>query len=365
LASAQALSLDAMTATTGPSVRAIAKVFTVVAVLAALLYFAYLIRQVLGLVFIGGFLAIALGPPVGFVNRRGVPRVVSILVVYLLIAASIFGIGLLVVPPAVRQIDGLARDIPHYLNDLRKNRTFRRYDQRYKITPKLNEQARKLPSKLGAAAGALRSVTVGVFTAVVQLVTVLTITFFLLLDGGRLLRFVIGLAGPVRAERLQTVASDIYTAVSGYVAGNLIISVIAGLTTYVTLAALGVPFAVPLSVLMAFLDLIPLVGATLGGVTIGIVTLFHSFPTATIVWAIVLIVYQQVENNLIQPVVYRRTVAIHPLLVIISILIGGTLAGVLGALVALPVAAALQIVARDLWSYRRAPPPTQPAAPAA
>jgi predicted PurR-regulated permease PerM len=103
---------------------------------------------------------------------------------------------------------------------------------------------------------------------------------------------------------------------------------------------------------MAFLDLIPLVGATIGGVAIGLVTLFHSFPTATIVWIVVLLVYQQIENNVLQPVVYRRTVDVHPLLVIFSILIGSSLLGVLGALMAIPIAAAVQIVVRELWDVR-------------
>jgi predicted PurR-regulated permease PerM len=147
--------------------------------------------------------------------------------------------------------------------------------------------------------------------------------------------------------------------VSGYVAGNLMISLVAGTTTYVTLAILGVPFAVPLAVLMAFLDLIPLVGATIGGVLVGLVTLFNNFPTSTIVWVVVFLVYQQVENNLLQPVVYRRTVDVHPLLVIVAILIGAGLLGVLGALVAIPIAAAVQIVAREEWAFRQGegPPP--------
>ena len=113
------------------------------------------------------------------------------------------------------------------------------------------------------------------------------------------------------------------------------------------------PFAVPLAVLMAFLDLIPLVGATIGGVAIGIVTAFNDFPTSTIVWVIVFIVYQQIENNVLQPVVYRRTVNVPPLLVIVAILIGCSLLGVLGALVAIPMAATIQIVVRDVWANRR------------
>ncbi len=337
----------------GPSNRAIVRIVLVIGATLALLYVLYLVRSTLVLLFIAIFLAVALGPPVDAFARRGVPRALSIFLVYLLIAGGVFGVGLLVVPPIVTQVEGLSADIPGYLHDLRSNDQFRRYDNKYGITPKLEEQARRLPAHLGDAAGALRSITVGAFGAIVQLVTVLTMTFFLLLDGRRIGGFLLGLAGPEREERYRAVALDIYRSTAGYVAGNLLISLIAGLVTYATLMILGVPFAVPLAVLMAFLDLIPLVGATLGGVAIGIVTVFTDFPTATIVWAVVFIVYQQVENNVVQPLVYRRTVNVAPLMVIVAILMGGSLLGILGALVAIPVAAALQIVVRDVWRAER------------
>jgi predicted PurR-regulated permease PerM len=148
------------------------------------------------------------------------------------------------------------------------------------------------------------------------------------------------------------VASDISDAISGYVFGNLVISVLAGTVTYVTLTLLDVPFAAPLAVLFAFFDLIPLIGATVGGILIGIVVAFVDFPTALIVWVVVLIGYQQIENNIIQPVVYGRTVQIHPLVVIVAVLIGAALLGVLGVLVAIPAAAAIQSAVRDWWRFR-------------
>jgi predicted PurR-regulated permease PerM len=332
---------------------------TVVTVTATLgvLYLLYLVRSTLTLVFISIFLAVALGPPVGYLRRHRFGRGSSILAVYLVIAGSIVGIGLLIVPPIVSQVDQLSKDIPNYVKDLQKNKTFRKYDQKYHISKKLNDQAKKLPSHLGEAAGTLASVTVGVFGALVQLVTVLTMTFFLLLDGERIAGFLLRQWGPEKEARFRHVAGDIYRSISGYVAGNLLISVIAGTVTYITLLILGVPFAVPLAVLMAFLDLIPLVGATLGGVAVGIVTAFNDFPTSTIVWVIVFIVYQQVENNVLQPIIYRKTVDVAPLIVIIAILIGGSLLGILGALVAIPIAAAFQIIVRDVWRAEQEAPP--------
>ena len=138
--------------------------------------------------------------------------------------------------------------------------------------------------------------------------------------------------------------------------GNFVISILAGLVTYVTLRILDVPFALPLAILFGFFDLIPLVGATLGGILVGIVVAFVNFPVGLIVWAAVLILYQQVENNLIQPIVYGRAVQLHPLIVIVAILIGAALLGVLGALVAIPAAAAVQAMVRDYWRFRHERP---------
>jgi predicted PurR-regulated permease PerM len=337
----------------GPSTRTVVRVFLTIVAVAAALYFLYLIRSVVGEVAIAVFLAVALGPAVDFFVRRKVPRPFAILVTYLCLALAIVGVGLLVVPPVVGQVNSLADKLPTYIDDIRHNDTLRKYDQRYHITKKLEDQASQLPSKLGDAAGALQSVTVGVFSALVKLITVLTMAFFLLLDGGRLFRWLVGTLRPEREDRIRTVALDVYDAVSGYVAGNLMISLLAGLVTYVTLLILDVPFAVPLAVLMAFLDLIPLVGATLGALAIGIVTLFNDFPTSTIVWAVVSVVYQQVENNVIQPRIQSRATQIEPFIVVVSVLFGGTLFGIPGALLSVPVAAALQIAVRDFIAFRR------------
>src|SRR5438093_2220726 len=336
------------------SARLVAKVVLVIAGVVGVLYLAYLIREVIGLLVIAIFFAIAIAPAVNWLDRRRVPRWLAILLVYLGIGGSIFGIGLLIVPPLVNGVEDLSGDLPGYVDDLRHNKTFRDYDDRYDITAKLTEQAQQLPTKLGDAAGTLRDVTVGVFTRLVQLFSILVITFFLVKDGHRLLEFIYRQVPPERARRMRKIADDISDAIAGYVLGNFVISVLAGVVTYVTLRILGVPFATPLAILFGFFDLIPLVGATLGGILVGIVVAFAAdFPLGLIVWAVVLILYQQVENNLIQPFVYGRAVQLHPLIVIVAILIGAALLGVLGALVAAPAAAAVQAVIRDYWRFRQ------------
>ncbi len=327
-------------------------VLVTAAVIGALYFLLFLAFQVIGMLFIAVFFALAIAPPVNWLDDHHVPRWLAILVVYLTIAAGIFGIGLLIVPPLVDGVDDLSQDLPGYVEDLRENETFRDYDDRYDITERLTEQAEDLPNRLGDAAGTLRDVTVGVFSRFIQLFSILVLTFFLLMDGQRILNFIYGQLSEHRRERVQRVADDVSAAITGYVFGNFVISVLASLVTYVTLTILDVPFAVPLAILFGFFDLVPLVGATVGGILVGIVVAFVDFPAGLIVWAVVLVVYQQIENNLIQPYVYGRTVELHPLVVLVAILIGGSLLGILGALLAIPVAATVQSVVRDLWRFR-------------
>jgi predicted PurR-regulated permease PerM len=170
--------------------------------------------------------------------------------------------------------------------------------------------------------------------------------------------------------RLERSIDRIAGAVGGYVAGALFIAFIAAVATYIMLWILGVPFRAPLAVIAGLFSLIPLVGATIAAVLIGVVTLFENFPTATIIWAVWAIVYQQFENHVIQPQVQKRTVNVHPFITIVSVLIGSTLLGVLGALLAIPVAASIQILLREYFdprtlSLRQAPPPEDPPPPIA
>ena len=153
-------------------------------------------------------------------------------------------------------------------------------------------------------------------------------------------------------------------AVGGYVAGVLLQATIAGVTSYIVLTILGVPFRAPLAVLIFFFDLIPLIGATIAAILVGIATLFTDFPTATIIWAVWSIVYQQVENSVIQPRIQQRTVNVHPFVTLVAVLFGSTLLGIIGALVAIPAAASIQIALREWWEYRESARPSPPAASA-
>ena len=330
--------------------RQIARIFFTLAGLSALLYLLVQVRSTLLLLGIAIFLAVALGPAVDFFARGRLPRAAAILIVYVLIFLVFGGVLSLIVPPVVNGATGLSQDIPGYVTDLRDSKTIRDFDDKYDVTSKLREEAQKLPDKLGDAAGALQGIAVGVANAAFQLLTILTMTFFLLLSGRRMVSFLITRFGRHREERLHDVAERIYKSTSGYVAGALTITSINGILTFIVLTLLGVPFAVPLAVMMAFFGLIPLVGATIGGVLILIVTLFNDFPSATIIYGAFLVLYQQVENNVLQPFIFKRTVNVPPLAVIVAILAGSSVLGIVGALVAIPIAAALQIVFREWFA---------------
>jgi predicted PurR-regulated permease PerM len=200
-------------------------------------------------------------------------------------------------------------------------------------------------------------------------VTILVLSLFMIGSGRHWLDWVADRQGAERSDWLKGLFDRIGNAVGNYVAGALGQALIAGVLAYVVLLILGVPYAGSLAVVIFLLDLVPLVGATLGAILVGIITVFNDFPTTTVIWVIWSIVYQQVENNVIQPRIQAKAVSVHPFVVLTSVLFGSTLFGVLGALLAIPVAAAIQIAIVEYNSLRspeniaavQAPPePTEP-----
>jgi len=329
-------------------------VLVVVAVGIALLL-VYQLRKPLTWVFIATFLAIALARPVAFFERR-MRRGLAIAMVYLLLVEIPVALGALLIPPIVRSISDFANNVPHYVRDLQdfvnNNKSLRHLDDQYDITGKLQEQAAKLPEKIGAAAGTLGSIGAAVVSSLFALITILILTAFLLGSGERWYEGFLSLQPADRRDRLRRILESSARAISGYVAGALVQATIAGATALLVLAILGVPFAAALALIMGLFDLIPVIGATIGAVLVGVVTLFADFPKATIVWTIWSILYQQVENSLIQPQIQKRTVNVNGFIIVVSVIFGSTLFGVLGALVAIPVAASIQIAVIEWWEWR-------------
>ena len=335
--------------------RVVLRTVLIVLTVAIALYVIYLLRKPISWLLIATFLAVALSGPVNLLSRH-MKRGFAVTLVFVALLATPIAIGAAVLPPIVNGADDLAHNAPAYANDVAEfvqdNPRLQKLNEDYDITGKLEEKAGELPARLGDAATVLRDVGFGIVNSIFAVVTILILTAFILGGGRRWIEAGLRYLPEERAVRVERVLQRSSKAVGSYVAGALFQAATAGILAYIVLTILGVPFAAPLAVAVFFLDLIPLVGATIGAVIVAVVTLFNDFPTDTIVWIIFAIVYQQVENNLIQPQIQKRAVQINPFLVIVSVLCGATLLGILGALVAVPVAATIQIAIREYLDER-------------
>jgi predicted PurR-regulated permease PerM len=338
------------------SVRVVLRVVLTIVLVALALYLIFLLRKPLTWIFIAGFLAIALSGPVNFLQRR-MRRGLAIAIVYVSLILIPMLIAAALVPPVVEQVNLLVDNVPQYAEDLQEfvndNPTLANLEEDYNITAELQKQAATLPGRVGDAAGILSDIGLGLVNSVFAGVTILILSLFMIGSGRTWLIWLAQRQDPHREVWMNRLFDRIGNAVGNYVAGALGQAAIAGILAYIVLRILGVPYAGSLAVVVFLLDLVPLVGATLGAIIVGIVTVFNDFPTATIVWVIWSIVYQQVENSIIQPRIQAKAVQVQPFVVLTSVLFGSTLFGVLGALLAIPVAAAIQISIVEYANLRR------------
>lgn len=311
------------------------------------------LKHILGLLLVAGFFAIILNPLVDALTRLRIRRGVATGIVFLLGVGAFSGLAYAFVRPVVDAGQRFADDIPGFVD--RAERGEGRVGsliQRYNVDEFVRENAPKLRNALSDAGGpAVRTVQT-VASGVFALVTIAVLAFLILLEAPDIIRAFLALLTPARAEQVRRIGRDASQAVTGYMAGNLLISAVAGITTYIALRVVGVPFANVLALWVAFADLLPLVGATLGAVPTVLIAFIDS-PGGGVAILIFYILYQQVENHALQPVVMSKTVNLNPLLVLLAVLVGVELGGFAGALLAIPVAGTLQVVVRDLWDERQ------------
>jgi predicted PurR-regulated permease PerM len=346
--------------------RTVLRVLLIVIGVAIALEVVWIARHVLAWVVVALFLALALNPLVSWIQRRtSLSRGLAIGVAYLLVLIVIVAVAGTFLPKLIDEVNGFVQALPNYVEDLTHGRGRLGFlERRYQIVEKVRQQV-----EMGGAArvlglsGAALSVTKSIVTLVVATLTIIFLTFFMLLEGRMWMERIYSLFPDQSQARVRKVGDDIYKTVGGYVTGNIVISLIAGTSATIVLLIMGVPYAVALGLLVAILDLIPLAGATVAGIVISLVAFLHSIPAGVVV-LIFVIVYQQLENHFLQPVIYGRTVQLSALAVLVSVLVGAELAGILGALAAIPVAGSLQVLIRDQLAHRRGPGP-QPAPAAA
>ena len=344
-----------------PFGRAVLRSVLIVVAVALALYVLYLLRRPLGWLVIAAFIAVAMSGPVNLLERW-MKRGFAIALSYLALVLVPIVLGAAILPSIVDQAEQLADNVPQYAEDVtefvNENETLRNLNEDYDITSEIESAAQDLPAKIGDAASVLRDIGVGVVSSIFAGVTILILSVFMVAGGPRWVAAIVRAQPPERRERVERALRHIADAIGNYVGGALIQATIAGVSAYVVLEILGAPFAAPLALVVAFFDLIPVVGATIAAVLIAVVMLFVNFPVGLIVWVVYAIVYQQLENYLIQPQIQRRAVAVEPFVILVAVLFGSTLFGVLGAILAIPAAASLQIAIHEYRDYRRESPPT-------
>ncbi|HEU4348851.1 MAG TPA: AI-2E family transporter [Actinoplanes sp.] len=301
--------------------------------------------SILVLIFVAMFLAIGLSPAVTRLTRWGLPRAGAVAAVTLLGLAVLAGAVYALVPPLITQTGQLIDNIPDYIESLQRNETINDLVQRYDIAAKVENAIN--PDTVGNTLGGVLGAAGLIFGTLFNVLTVLVLTIYFMAAFERIKQGAYRLVPRSRRERVSLLTEEILTKVGAYMGGALAIAILAGASTWVLVLILGLAYPFALAVVVAVLDLIPQIGATLGAVVVVLVGLASSLTTG-IVCGVFFIVYQQVENYLIYPRVMRRSVKVSDVAAVVAALLGAALFGVIGALAAIPMVAAIQLIGREV-----------------
>ena len=337
-------------------VRTILTTIGLVLATALLLYIVLHIRQVLTWIVVGAFFAVALYPVVGWVQRRllgGRRRALATFLVFLVVLVLLAAVIAAFAVPLANEATKVAGQLPGLIADARAGRgPIGDLLQRTHALEWVQNNQDKISNFANGLTAPAAAVASGFATGIAGTLTVFVLAYLMVLEGPKVIDGAINVFPPATGERIGRVGADCAKSVTGYLSGNLLISVICGGLTYVVLLISGVPFAGLIALFVGIADLLPLVGATIGGTVAVLAGFIHSVP-AGIAVLVFFVLYQQLENHLLQPLIFARTVKLNPLTVIVAILIGAELMGILGALLAIPVASVIQVILRDVWDHRR------------
>jgi predicted PurR-regulated permease PerM len=311
--------------------------------------------SVLTLVGIAAFIAIGLDPLVRFLQRRGLSRGLAVGAVFLILLAVFAGFSAAVVPTIVSQATALTNQAPDLITNLLKTKFIRDLDAQYGVIQKASDELQAKISDGGTVLqlfGGVLGAGKAVLSGFVSTFTVLVLTLYFLASLHSIAEAGYRLVPATRRPRVRALGDEIIRRIGGYVAGQVAVATINGVCTFILLTILGVPYAIVLSIAVAILGIIPLVGATLGAVIVVIVGLFQSWQIGVII-AVYYLLYQQLENYVIAPRIMSRTVSVPGAVALIAALAGAALLGVLGALIAIPIAAAILLIVQEVLIPRQ------------
>ena len=297
--------------------------------------------------------ALGLDPVVGWFTHRGMGRSKAALLVFFLIFVAVSVLVIWVTTPIWHQVEGLVDDIPGYIDDLKDEPAFKQLHENTDAVDKAQGVAQDAAKALPKAASALLGITGSLVGTALSAVTMVFLTLFLLIGLPDFKRAGLNMLSPPDAQRVGRVIDEVTHTVCYSLLGNLAISVIAGTVVGVTAVIVGAPFPVVLAVIVGLFDLIPQVGSLIAAIIVVSITLAGAGVVPAVIMALVILVYQQIENYVIQPVVYRQAIELSGFATIAVVMLGGALMGVLGAILAVPVAGSLKVILRELTAPRR------------
>ncbi len=328
----------------------------------------YRLRDIVVLLLVAGFVAVLLNPIVNLLQQRLVPRRGGAVAIVTFWAVLVFiGLALVFGDPLVRGITHLADQLPTYVANAEHGKDwYGHLVRKYHVQNWVQRNAPKLVSYGQALGKPALTIGAGALSLIIELFTIFILVLLLLLEGPKMRVWVLRQMTPGRAATVTRIAGDMRRGITGYMLGNTLTSLIAGVVVFVTLMILGVPYPLLWGLWVALVDYLPMIGGALAGIPTVLFALTHSL-TAGIVTLVVFLVYTQVENHILNPVVMSKTVRISPLLVLIAVLVGASLGslvdglfgGFVAALLAIPLAGALQVLVKELWQAT-APPPAEP-----
>jgi predicted PurR-regulated permease PerM len=308
------------------------------------------LTQVITLLVVASFLTLTLNPLVEALGRRGLRRPVSVAIVFAGLVAAFTALGFVVVPPVAQQGGLLADHAPKYLTDLLSNSFIQDLDSQYHVLGKLQVELQKLVTNgnvmsgvFGGVLGAGKALASGFFA----ILTVLVLTLYFLSSLPRVKEAAYGMVPSSRRPRIMSLSEEIMRRVGSYAIGQAAVAAINAILSYIMMSIVGIHYAAVLAVVVGVLGLIPMVGASIGAALVCLVAVFDE-PQKAVIALVYYVVYQQVENYVVAPKIMQRTISVPGAITVIAALIGATLAGVLGALLAIPVAAGLLLIYEEV-----------------
>ncbi|TDE15172.1 AI-2E family transporter [Actinomadura sp. 6K520] len=309
-------------------------------------------KSVIVMIVVAMFLAVGLNPAVERLRRIGLPRGAAVAAVFLLVLLFFSGFVASLVQPITEQVTELRKSIPEYVEQLQNNKTLAEWDKRYGLLDRA-EKAVNSPDFQNSLTDTATGIGKVAINGVFQTLTILILTLYFLSSLPQIKTFFYKLAPRSRRARVALLGDEILDRIGGYVAGQFTIAFIAGVSSYIFLSILGVKYALALSLIVSVTALIPLVGATIGAVVVALVAFLTGSTTDLIACVIFYVIYQQVENYVVYPRVMKRTVDVQPAVTIVAALVGAALLGVVGALLAIPTAAAISLLIREVAMPRQ------------